>query len=178
MGHLNISPTIRTNRFQARFKERGEPHVLNAINANKDLGDRYKLTKLLQIMIVRQLAMTMRTSSNNDRVIVNSLHPGLCSTNLFHSFALPLRIPHQFILGIVARSPEMGSRTLLAAALSNDEAEEDEKTATHGRFLDECVVGRYPDLMLGQEGEALQVKVWKELLQILDEIEPGIESKI
>lgn len=79
---------------------------------------------------------------------------------------------------IIARSPEMGSRTLLAAALSKDEVEADEKTATHGRFLDECVLGRFPDLVLGEDGEALQVKVWKELLEVLEGIEPGIETKI
>jgi retinol dehydrogenase 12 len=122
--------------------------------------------------------MAMRKSSKNDNVIVNSIHPGLCSTDLFRSFALPLKIPHQVILKIIARSPEMGSRTLLAAALSKDEAEVDEKTATHGRFLDECIVGRFPDLMLGVDGEALQVKVWKELLEVLEGIESGIETKI
>ncbi|KAH6696836.1 retinol dehydrogenase [Plectosphaerella plurivora] len=170
--------TASTASHLARFSERKEPHVLQAINSNTDLSDRYKLTKLLQIMIVRQLAMAMRLSSKNDNIIVTSIHPGLCSTDLFRSFALPLKIPHQVILKIIARTPEMGSRTLLAAALSKDEAEADQKTATHGRFLDECAVGRFPDLMLGQDGEALQVEIWKELLEALEGIEPGVGTNL
>lgn len=163
---------------QAYFTEREEPQIFNAINANQDVSDRYKLTKLLQIMVVRQLAAKMRTSPKNDHVIINSFHPGLCNTDLFRSFALPLRIPHQLILRLVARSSEMGSRTLLAAALTSDEAEGDEKTTTHGRFMENCVVGRYPDLMLGPDGEALQVKIWNELVEILDGIHPGIKENI
>lgn len=129
-------------------------------------------------MIVRQLAGALRASSRNDEVIVNSLHPGLCNTELFRSFALPLRIPHQFILRCVARSPEMGSRTLLAAALTSDEAEHNEKTATHGRFMEDCVLGRYPGFMPGDDGEALQAKVWEELLGILEDIQPGIKENL
>ena len=173
-----ICVTSSTASHLAYFTERNEDNVLKAINANKDVSDRYKLTKLLQIMMVRQLAQALRSSTRNDKITVNSLHPGLCNTELFRSVSLPLQIPHQFILQLVARSSEMGSRALLAAALTDDEAESNDETATHGRFMESCGVGRYPNFMLGEQGEALQAKVWEELLVVLEGIQPGIRENL
>lgn len=125
--------------------------------------DRYNTTKLLPIMIVRELASRMPA---NDPVIVNCLNPGLCRTALFRHAPFPLSLIVTFGLWILGRTSEMGSRTLMTAAAAGKES--------HGKYMDSCVIREPSKLVVSEEGRALQTRVYNELLEILEDIQPGV----
>lgn len=67
---------------------------------------------------------------------------------------------------LIARTTEVGGRTLVHAGLSGKE--------TSGRYLNNCQVTPAAPLVEGREGPAVQEKVWKDLAAKLEEIQPGI----
>lgn len=129
--------------------------------------DRYNTSKLLPIWIVRELGARM---SANDAIIVNCVNPGFCRTNLFRHAAFPLNYIVKFTLSCLGRDAEMGSRTLMAAAAADRQS--------HGKYMDSCVVRDPSSLVLSQEGSLLQERVYKELVDILENIRPGINQNV
>lgn len=129
--------------------------------------DRYNTSKLLPIWIVRELAARM---PSNDPVIINALNPGFCRTDLFRHAPFPLHYIVKLGLRFLGRTSEMGSRTLMAAAAAERES--------HGGYMDSCVLREPSKLVTGSEGMALQTRVYNELLEILEDIQPGITKNI
>lgn len=64
----------------------------------------------------------------------------------------------------------MGSRTIVAAAAAGDES--------HGGYMSNCVVVKPGEWVLSDEGEKTGERVWKELLDVLESIQPGISKNI
>lgn len=139
--------------------------------------DRYNVSKLLQVILAKHLAVAARASGRGD-VIINSVHPGLCNTELFRSVPWPISIPFNLGLRVFGRTPEMGSRCLMAGVLTGNEEELDKETTTNGRYMENCVVAPYPKIMNGDEGERMQERVWEELLEILENVQPGVRKNI
>lgn len=88
---------------------------------------RYGVTKLLEVLAVRELASIV-TLSEKPRVIVNCLTPGACysdfgraETSWFKSAVFEVA---KFLL---ARTTEVGSRTLVAGAEAGEES--------HGQYM-------------------------------------------
>ncbi|KAL2760466.1 hypothetical protein ACRALDRAFT_1078828 [Sodiomyces alcalophilus JCM 7366] len=166
--------TASFGAFLSFFKERTASEIFKTLNESGSLIDRYNTTKLLQVIATKHLAVAARASGRGD-VVINCLHPGVCRTELFRFVPFPLSIPFNAAMMLLGRSSDMGARTLLAAALSD---ESDEATATHGRFMNDGLVADFPPIMSGDEGEVMQVRVWEELLDILDGIVPGISRTL
>ncbi|KAH6687725.1 dehydrogenase/reductase SDR family member 13 [Plectosphaerella plurivora] len=156
----------------ASFPERKEEKIFPALKANRGLLDRYNVSKLLQVIITKQLAAATRHSGHpaNENIIFNTVHPGLCQTELYRSMPFPLNYPMNFVMRMFGRTSEMGSRCLLAGALAGDES--------NGRYMENCAVADYAPILNGEEGEAMQVRVWEELVAILEETQPGITGLI
>lgn len=129
--------------------------------------DRYNTSKLLEIWIVRELASRM---APNDPVIVNCLNPGFCQTDLFRHAPFPLIYIVKGGLRLLGRTSEMGSRTLMSAAAADKQS--------HGKYFDSCVLREPSKLVVSQEGEKLQVRVFSELLDTLEGIQPGVTKNI
>lgn len=129
--------------------------------------DRYNISKLLPIWIVRELTNRMST---NDAVIVNCVSPGFCRTDLFRHAAFPLNYIVKLILRLLGRTSEMGSRTLLAAASADRQS--------HGQYMDNCVMRDPSQLVLSEEGKVLQRRIYEELMGILEGIQPGINQNV
>lgn len=72
--------------------------------------------------------------SDKPSVTVNALTPGLCRTELLREFSLMGQIIAGAIKLAVARTAEMGSRTLVHAAESSFDS--------HGKYLRDCKVTR------------------------------------
>lgn len=147
-----------------KLAERKEPALLAALDASDDLGERYPASKLLEVLVVRQMAPRLRGSG----VTLNMLNPGLCHSELSRDAGLGLTVMKFFL----ARSTEVGSRTLVAAAVAGEES--------HGQYMSDGVVA---DKMLSsfvksEDGDSTGQKLWKELGQILDKIEPGVTGNI
>lgn len=148
----------------AKFPERDEPNIFATLDRSEDMSERYSLSKLLEVLVIRQIAPRMKGAG----VTLNMLNPGLCHSELSRDAGLGLAVM-KFLL---ARSTEVGSRTLVAAGLAGEES--------HGKYMSDAVVAEH-DLsafVRSDEGDRVGKKVWKELSDILDKIEPGVTANI
>lgn len=146
-----------------KFPERDEPNVLAALDASDDLGERYQVSKLLEVLVMRQIAPRIKGG-----VTLNMLNPGLCHSELSRESGLGLAVMKFFL----ARSTEVGSRTLVAAGLAGEES--------HGKYMSDAVVAEQSlsAFVRSEEGDRAGKKVWKELSDMLDKIEPGVTANI
>ncbi|KAH8882868.1 NAD(P)-binding protein [Thozetella sp. PMI_491] len=151
----------------AQFHERSEPNIFSVYRSTQMSDDRYNTSKLIEILVMRELVTRMDASGKNP-VIVNTLNPGLCRSTLFRHALFPLNIVLNLGLFFFGRTAEMGSRTLLAAACGDVE--------THGQHMDSCRVANPSSFVRSAEGERVQKKVYEELMTILDEIQPGVSG--
>lgn len=71
-----------------------------------------------------------------------------------------------FMKMILARSTEVGSRTLVHAGSQGAE--------THGQFLSDCHVQQVNSFILTKEGYETQERFWKELSEKLEGITEGV----
>ncbi|PFH60511.1 hypothetical protein XA68_10825 [Ophiocordyceps unilateralis] len=170
---FNVAPHVvivsSDAAFMTSFPERHADNILQRLQLNQGFNDRYNVTKLLQVMGMRQLAGACDASAKG-HVIINTLNPGFCGTELFRSLPLPFSLVIRLGFALFARSPETGSRTIMAAAFAGDEM--------HGRHMTDCVLHQWPPLIAGDEGERLCDKFWRELIQVLDGIDPGVSDNI
>lgn len=118
-------------------------------------------------MLMRRLAAAV--SASGGHVVVNALNPGLCKTQLFRRVGWPLSWLLWLAVALLARDAEMGSRTLMAAALAGDD--------THGQCMSDCKLAAWPAVMRGDAGAALMDRLWHELVAIVDAMEPGIVAR-
>ncbi|KAK4501934.1 hypothetical protein PRZ48_007744 [Zasmidium cellare] len=136
-----------------------------------DMAARYFLSKLIVLLCVQEMSKQMSRSkekSGKDAVIFNCPNPGWCKTELFRqddggAFARNL-------LRLIGRTPEAGARTLTSAIAAD--------VSTHGHYLSECQVKPASVWVRSQEGQAVQSKVWKELIDQLNTIEPGVSEAL
>lgn len=70
----------------------------------------------------------------------------------------------------LARSTEVGSRTLVHAATQGAE--------THGQYLSDCKVAPPSEYVLSAEGYKDQNRVWEELCAKLEAVKPGITHNL
>jgi retinol dehydrogenase 12 len=150
--------------YMANFNERKSPKIFDALQdkENTDMNDRYNVTKLLEVYVVREWVRLYM--SNDYPVILNAVNPGLCHSELGREVGWPMTI----LKALFARTTEMGSRALVNAASAGKE--------THGEFMWDCKVKTPAKLVVGSEGPDLQKRVWNELKEILEEIEPGVTN--
>ncbi|RYP70058.1 hypothetical protein DL769_005104 [Monosporascus sp. CRB-8-3] len=124
---------------------------------------RYATSKLLVVFAVRELAR--RIEDWQPRVTLNMVDPGLCSSQLFRSARFPMTWILAIALRLWGRTPEMGSR-----ALGGWE--------THGKYLEDCALGRESAFVRSEEGGQVQAKVYDELIAIIENISIGTVREI
>lgn len=71
---------------------------------------------------------------------------------------------------IFCRTTEVGSRTLVHAGLGGKD--------THGAYLSDCKITPCAALVEGKEGPEMQKRVWAELAEKLEHIEPGVTKNL
>ncbi|KAI5197491.1 NAD(P)-binding protein [Aureobasidium subglaciale] len=128
------------------------------------MGIRYPVSKLLDVFATRALA---EKTSSSYPVTINTMNPGFCYSELSREMD---GIAFQIMLKVLARTTEVGSRTLVAAALASHD--------THGQYMSDCKVEEPSKFVRSEEGKKTQEKVWAELSAKLEEIVPGILSNI
>lgn len=126
-----------------------------------DMQSGYAASKLLQILLGRELASRLTDSG----VILSMLQPGLCHSQWTREEESWINTILKLVL---ARSTEIGSCTLLAAALAGP--------GSHGAYMRDGIVdnGALSTFVQSGEGEKAQQKVWKEMAEILRSIQPDI----
>ena len=95
-------------------------------------------------------------------------NPGLCHSELAREGGLFLAVMKFFL----ARSAEVGSRTLIAAASLGPES--------HGKYINDGVVsdGALSSFARSDEGAVAGRKVWTELSEILEQIAAGCTAAV
>ena len=149
-----------------KLEERNEPNIFKALDDEKNVHfkERYPVSKLLEVLVVREIAPKLADSG----VILNMLNPGLCHSELARESGWGL----WFLKLFLARTAEVGSRTLVAAASVGDES--------HGAYMTDGFVdnGALSDFVTSEDGEIAQKKVWKELKDILEKIQPAVSKSL
>jgi NAD(P)-dependent dehydrogenase (short-subunit alcohol dehydrogenase family) len=141
-------------------------HILQTLSdqSTARMGERYPLSKLLEVLLVQELAGRVRGSE----VIVNMINPGLCHSALgreggwsFYLFKL-----------VLARSTEVGSRTLVAGITSGLES--------HGAYMSDGHVENtaLSPFVRSDEGRQTRIKLWDEVSSILEGVRPGIMQNV
>lgn len=158
--------TIVTSEVHAwtRFPEWRADNTFAKLDDEKsaDMAERYSTSKLLEIFAVREIAPRVSDSG----VVLNMLNPGLCHSELARDSGWGLWM----LKLVMARSTEVGSRTLLAAAAAGKES--------HGAYMTDGKVanGALSPFVRSEDGAKAQKKVWNELGEILEKVQPGIMS--
>ncbi|KAK4992042.1 hypothetical protein LTR50_001438 [Elasticomyces elasticus] len=156
--------------YIAKFKEAGvSGSMFDALRQKDiaDMGDRYKVSKLLLLYAVRELAARNPLSSSSN-AIIDYLTPGACKSDIFRDdLSYVQRLGIGIGTALMARTTEVGSRTLVHG-VSSDVSEE-----AHGAFLMDCRVFPNGTNVDSERGQNLQ-KLWtQELFERLELIEPG-----
>ncbi|KAK8050746.1 hypothetical protein PG994_012476 [Apiospora phragmitis] len=150
---------------QAKSALPTEGALLAAINdkatAEKHWDDQYPISKLLTVFAVRAIAE--RHSSDEFPVILNLADPGLCWSELGRDYPT---WGFWLIKAILARSTEVGSRTLLHAGAAGRDS--------HGKYCDDCEISVPASVVTSDAGKLLQERVWNELVAKLESIQPGV----
>ncbi|KAI9653372.1 MAG: hypothetical protein M1831_006077 [Alyxoria varia] len=138
---------------------------------------RYPLSKLLDIMIVREFAVRYPTSDGYP-VTINCTNPGLCHSELSRGAPWPVSI----FKWLLARKTEVGSRTSVNAAAEVDGAAKagmrHAPSWTHGKYLSDCREEDVDDWIESDEGKKWQKRIWDELSMKLETAEPGVVDSL
>lgn len=129
------------------------------------MDDRYNVSKLLEVLAIRQIAREHPGSLGN--VTLNFVNPGWCHSELMREVTNPIV---KLLKLIMCRTTEVGSRTLVDAGLKGEES--------HGKYLSDCTIKPCAPLVEGPKGPELEKRVWAELSQKLEAIEPGVTGNL
>lgn len=169
-AEFNTRPTLTVvaseMHYWAKFEERHGDSIFDNMRVDnpKYYADRYPLSKLLNVLGVR--AMAERRPVDKIPVTINTVNPGLCHSELSRDAGFGMVI----MKALLARSTEVGSRTLVNAGSAGPE--------THGEYMSDCQVTRTSDWSLSEEGHKTQERFWNELTAKLEAIKPGVTSNL
>jgi retinol dehydrogenase-12 len=124
----------------------------------RELRERYPLTKMFNMLLVRGLTSRLPPSSP---IVVCGVNPGYCHSGLQrHNF-----FPNTIILWIMEktliRGTADGAKTLVHAGISGlPEIERTEREAMRGAYMEDCRPQEPADFLFTQQGETFEGKVW------------------
>ncbi|KAJ7490134.1 hypothetical protein B0H11DRAFT_2009606 [Mycena galericulata] len=157
-----------------RLQEADSPGILSKLNdrvycSKSVMEQRYFVTKLFILFFSRELARRVRSDTGP---IVVSVTPGLCSSDIdIESSTSPLmRHMKRVCMSFIARTVEMGSRTIIHAAAGV------EGPSQHGKYLANCRIESESNFCLSEEGATVQKRLWDETMEILQKVDPRIET--
>ncbi|KAI4107534.1 MAG: hypothetical protein L6R37_001494 [Teloschistes peruensis] len=157
--------------FTTGLPERKAERIFDKLNQREgtDLGKRYAVTKLMEVFIVRELARRINQSTE-PKVIINCLTPGACHSDFAREMSGIGTYAFKAAAFVVARSTEVGSRTLVAAAGAGEES--------HGEYMADSIVSNVAPFVLSDEGVETQKRLWAELTEKLERIQPGVTNVV
>lgn len=148
----------------SEWKDTDKPMQLVSDPEKAKMSERYPLSKLLEVLLVQELAARTRGSD----VIITMVNPGLCHSALGRESGWLLAVM-KFVL---ARSTEVGSRTLVAGISTGIEG--------HGSYMTDAAVENtaLSPFVRSDDSRFAREKLWKELSAILEPIRPGIMQSV
>lgn len=150
--------------------ERSASNTFNELSdqSTADMKQRYPTSKLLEVLVVREIAPKL----NGSGVVLNMLNPGLCHSSLSRNTTGMQAIIFWLMKSLIARTTEVGSRTLVAGAEAGEES--------HGEYMHDGKVDEesLSPFVKSEDGAKASKKVWAELKEILEKIEPGVTANL
>ncbi|GMR40844.1 hypothetical protein PMAYCL1PPCAC_11039, partial [Pristionchus mayeri] len=109
----------RIINVSSKLHEQSGPLNLDTIDEKKSFGRfaPYNRSKLANVMHARELSRRIRARGNNT-VTVNSLHPGVCASDLSRHLGILGKKPFTTISAFFIKTERDGAQTSLALALS------------------------------------------------------------
>jgi NAD(P)-dependent dehydrogenase (short-subunit alcohol dehydrogenase family) len=151
------------------FPQRSAPdgQILAALSdketCEKYWPQQYPVSKLLQLLIVRTIAD--QHPASEFPVTVNIVNPGLC----WSEFAREATSWGFWLFRVlVARSTEVGSRTLVHAGAGGVE--------THGKYLSDCMIEEPTAAVTDAAGKEGQDRISSEIFKAIEAIQPGVSK--
>lgn len=172
---FNITPHLVFVSSDAHYftslPQRNSPRIFDELRGSKDMHTRYYVSKLLMILIARELARTVDESvPKKPHVIINTLNPGFCNTQIIRHAPWPVYWVLFVVARLIARTAEMGSRAIMTAAFAGGE--------THGKYMCDCRLNDGSSFVQSEEGRRVGKRAHDELLAILEAGSPGISNNI
>jgi len=179
VGHHFVKP-------ETMVVEQGQS-ILEKVNAKEFFGlGQYMVTKLLLMYAMDGIVAQTQVVDGQPDVIVTTVCPSLCRSNLGRDFSSILKIPNALFQMVFARSSEEGSRTIVSGAALDADA--------HGQFWSHDVLFKYAlqleqfwyeltesdsrkgIMVTSDEGKKLQAKAWAEIVGVLSQRVPAVNS--
>ncbi|BCS21939.1 uncharacterized protein APUU_30164S [Aspergillus puulaauensis] len=132
--------------------------------------NQYNLSKLLLLYGVIQLSQLVDKSEPSTPVMINSLDPCFCKTNLPGEMSGALGVFFKPFELLFARSAEEGSRLIVMAAAGGQES--------HGRYFRSAELKPYVPFVSSDDGVKRREYVWDQLCRRLEGLQPGIMGKL
>jgi len=145
--------------------------IIYALVLTQLISCRYNVSKIMEVYAVRALAP--RLSARKSPVILNMVNPGLCNSELVRDLSAIESAAFSIVRILFhSRSTEVGARTLVYPAGAGEES--------HGCYLADCKIEQkaVSRKVRSEKGKEIQEKLWKQLAGKLEQIEPGILSKV
>ncbi|KAL0068498.1 hypothetical protein AAF712_004576 [Marasmius tenuissimus] len=150
--------------------------ILDAPNSLEFLNDKaywarnpgYPESKVLALMFARAL------QSRLSEITCCSVNPALCHTELKRNSHGEQGERLQAYLDKYGYTAEEGSRQLLYAAIGQRDREEE----VRGSYISYSRVSECSDLILSDEGQQLERRLWKEVLEVLERVASVAQSII
>ena len=143
---------------------RGEVFKTLSVEKTTKMGDRYYLSKLPVMLLVRYLGKRLEESakggSGKPLVVLNNVAPGFCQTALFRNDATA-----GMAARVIGRSSEHGARTLVHGAVAGKES--------NAQYLSECRVKKASAFVNSKEGSQTGERLWEELRGLYEGVRQG-----
>ena len=155
VGHQLVKPEVFDNiDFATSFTQK---FIIDMLNQETFFNARtqYNINKLLVMYIMNSLVEV----TDPAKVIINTVCPALCRTNLGRDFSGIMKTGVGLFQLVMARSAEQGARSYVSGVLLGSEG--------HGGFWSHDALYKKGDLVTSEKGKVLQKRVWKEIIEIL-----------
>jgi retinol dehydrogenase-12 len=108
---------------------------------------------VLNVLFVREL--TKRLPANSP-IIVTSVNPGFCKTQLARHVPFATRLSLMIMAALLSRTAEQGSRNLVWAAVGGAGREFE----LRGAFVNMADIKEVSDYVLSEDGAVAQRRIW------------------
>ena len=149
----------------------GDSSPIHSLGMTKSLiAVRYNVSKMIELLLMRELATEITKSNKPGTIITSIINPGFVDTSIMRHAGRAFALFVSGLKKLMSRTAEEGGRTLVWAAYGGKE--------THGKYLDDCVVGKVSPYIVSEDGLQTQKKLWAELSEKLNRIETGVMEGI
>ncbi|KAG9057059.1 hypothetical protein FS842_008721 [Serendipita sp. 407] len=164
--HLVI--VVSDVHFIASLKDKHKPNILSSINtrpAKFDSGGRYQDSKLIDVLLTRQLAEHPKLKQETSGIVICGVNPGFCRSELMREAPSLARI---IMFALLARTTREGAKNYLWASLTNE--------IPQGSYTSSCAVRAPSSFVRSEEGKGVQKRLWDEVGAILTPIAPEVRE--